>query len=398
MKRWSANLSMIIVSSAVGIIVCEIGLRLAGISYQTFYTVDENRGVALRPGAAGWYRGEGEAYVRINSAGLRDREHSKSKPSNTLRIAILGDSYAEARQVSLEETFWAVLERQLVKCPYTRGRQVEAINFGVSGYGTAQELVTLRHQVWDYSPDIVLLAFLTGNDVTDNLREFGSAHPNRPYFGYRNRELILDDSFRSLAYYQTRQTFLARVAYWAMNYSRVAQVVNEAKHRFAAYAEHRRESHTKHSSPDQEAGLDENIYSEPSDRLWHEAWRVTEALIVKMRDEVVERGADFWVVTLSNAPQVYPDRSFREAFMERLGVRTLFYPDLRIKTLGAREGFAVLNLAEMFQRYADQHRIFLHGFGPNIGRGHWNAHAHRLAGETIAQTLCVALGHNARPH
>ena len=74
--------------------------------------------------------------------------------------------------------------------------------------------------------------------------------------------------------------------------------------------------------------------------------------------------------------------------MERLGVRTLLYPDIRIRTLGEREGFRVLNLAQKFQLYADQHKIFLHGFSPNMGRGHWNIDGHRLAGETIAQNLC----------
>ena len=36
---------------------------------------------------------------------------------------------------------------------------------GVSGYGTTQELVTLREKVWRYSPDMVLLAVTTNNDV-----------------------------------------------------------------------------------------------------------------------------------------------------------------------------------------------------------------------------------------
>ena len=370
--------------------LCEIGLRLAGISYPSFYTWDEYRGFALRPGAEGWFRSEGESYIRINSAGLRDHEHTKTKPANTLRIAILGDSYAEARQVSIEETFLAVLERELAKCPYVSGRQVDVINFGVSGYGTAQELMTLRHKVWDYSPDIVILAFLTGNDLTDNLRAFGS-EPMRPYFVYRNGELVLDDSFRTLAAYRARQTLVASVGYWAINYSRVVQVMNAAQHKIAAHIRNRSqgelEPRGKHKD-DEEVGLDDQVYSEPSDPLWQEAWRVTEGLIVLMRDEVRKYGADFLVVTLSNKMQVYPDPLVRQAFMKRIGVRTLFYPDLRIKTLGEREGFPVLNLAPKFQLYADQHKIFLHGFHSNMGGGHWNAFGHRLAGETIAQDLC----------
>jgi hypothetical protein len=387
MKRLSANLALIFVATFLGILAFEIGLRLAGISYPSIYTWDEYRGYGLRPGAEGWYRSEGKAFIRINSAGLRDREHSKAKPANTLRLAILGDSYAEAKQVSMEETFWAVLERELQKCPNLSRRQVEVINFGVAGYGTAQELITLRHKVWDYSPEIVILAFLTGNDVTDNLRAFGS-DPMRPYFIYSNEQLVLDESFRNLASYRARQTLVARVGYWSMNYSRVAQVTNEARNKIAASISHRPPSQTENNNRGEEVGLDDSVYSEPSDPLWQEAWRVTEGLIVMMRDEVREKGADFWVVTLSNASQVYPDPSVRQAFMERLGVRTLFYPDLRIKALGEREGLRVLNLAQYFQLYADQHNIFLHGFSPNMGRGHWNARGHWLAGDTIAKNLC----------
>jgi hypothetical protein len=386
-KHWSVNLALICVAILLGILLFEIALRLAGISYPSFYTWDEYRGFALRPGAEGWSRSEGEAYIQINSVGLRDREHTKTKPADTLRLAILGDSYAEGRQVSIQETFWAILEREVAKCPYLSGREVDVINFGVSGYGTAQELMTLRHKVWDYSPDIVILAFLTGNDVTDNFRGFESDSV-RPYFVYRNGQLVLDDSFRNEVAYRARQTLVARVGYWAINYSRVVQILNATQHKLLAYIRHTPQSQDEGKRIDEEVGLDSTIYLEPSDPLWQEAWRVTEGLIVLMRDEVRKNGGDFLVVTLSNAIQVHPDPPVRQAFMKRIGVRTLFYPDVRIKTLGEREDFSVLNLAQSFQLYADQHKVFLHGFSPNLGRGHWNAHGHRLAGETIAQTLC----------
>jgi hypothetical protein len=45
---------------------------------------------------------------------------------------------------------WRILsegaELELQTCQAFQGRQIEAINFGVAGYGTAQEL-TLRHRV-----------------------------------------------------------------------------------------------------------------------------------------------------------------------------------------------------------------------------------------------------------
>ena len=118
---------------------------------------------------------------------------------------------------------------------------------------------------------------------------------------------------------------------------------------------------------------------------------MTEALVVEMRDEVERRGARFVAVTLSNGPQVLPDPAARESFVRRFGATDLFYPDLRLRALGQRHGFTVFNLAPELQAYAEQHRLYLHGFGSDIGNGHWNADGHRAAGELLAQKLCAEL-------
>ena len=398
LKKWISNLSAMLAITLVAILLFEIGLRTAGVSYPNFYRPDEYTGFSLRPGAEGWYRGEGEAYVRINSQGLRDREHSMTKPSNTLRIAVLGDSMAEARQVALEDTFWAVLERDLKTCPGLGGRDAEAINFGVSGYGTAQELITLRLRVWHYSPDIVILAFLTDNDIRDNFRALQS-DPRRPYFTYENGTLVLDASFRNEGAYRASRTALGKLFYWAVDYLRVLQLLNEVKNRIKSNAIHRSQMAEKFQGLAAGLELPDLVYLEPSDLLWKEAWRVTEGLIVLTRNEVKQKGADFLVVTLTNPIQVYPDASVRKRFMQRVGVADLFYPDRRIKAVGLREDFSVLNLAETFQTYAEQHKVFLHGFEPHPGGGHWNKEGHRLAGNTIAERLCrdITARGGARP-
>jgi len=54
-----------------------------------------------------------------------------------------GNSWTEAMQVPMHQNFCAVLEHELSHC---LGRPVEVINFGVSGYSTAQEFITLRDQ------------------------------------------------------------------------------------------------------------------------------------------------------------------------------------------------------------------------------------------------------------
>src|SRR5438552_12805145 len=135
-KKLLPKLLLLLLGLITGALVSELVLRLIGYSYPQFYQLDYSRGYALRPGMEGWYRKEGESYVRINRDGLHDREHSKNKPPDTIRIAVVGDSYPEALQVSPEQAFWAVMERQLQDCGGFGAKKVEVLNFGVSGYGT----------------------------------------------------------------------------------------------------------------------------------------------------------------------------------------------------------------------------------------------------------------------
>lgn len=384
-----------------GVVMSEIFLRVIGYSYPLFYTTDYYRGFALQPGVEGHYQREGESYVRINSDGLRDREHAKAKPADTVRIAILGDSFSEAMHVPMEQTFWSLLERKLQDCNAFPGKKVEVINFGVSGYGTAQELMTLRQRVWDYSPDLVVLAFTTYNDIYDNSRAL-SRTQEVPYFVYRNGELTYDDSFRNSRTYLQRDSRLNRLGRWIHNSLRVVQLVHYvqfvAKLKLTDWRNKRRMAAAAPAKPvngaavsvrnAEDIGIDNMIYIEPRDDNWKEAWHVTEGLIKQIREDVAQKKARFVLITLSNAIQVYPDAAVRQKFLEHVGADTIFYPNLRLQALAQREQIEFLDLAQPMQTYADQNKVFLHGFGSDLGNGHWNGSGHALAAELIAKKLC----------
>jgi hypothetical protein len=421
------RVAVVAVSVVFALLIFEVFLRVVGYTYPVFYQPDEVRGYALWPGAEGRYRREGAAHVRINSDGLRDREHARARPANTLRIAVVGDSYAEAFQVEREQAFWSVLEAGLKNCPALAGREVEVINFGVSGYGTAQELLTLREQVWGYSPDVVLLAVTTNNDVLDNSRAL-KVTDEIPYFRLDGDQLTLDDSFRQTAAFRLRNSALNRLGRWLREHLRFVQAVHEGqgaiKSRLDAWREQRRLAKEKGVAnatsevkptgaaqtdatapagdvPADELGTANVIYREPADDVWRGAWLVTERLLAEMNAEVQAHSARFYVVTLSNGIQVYPDPSAREAFARRVGAADLFYAERRFKSLGEREGFPVYNLAPDLQAYADRDRVFLHGFGAQRGNGHWNEDGHRAAGEMLTRRLCDWLargGDTETPH
>ena len=386
----------VILGVGTGLVLGELALRVIGFSYPEFYQIDFQRGYSLRPGVSGWYEKEGKAYVEINSDGLRAREHSIAKPSDTFRIAIIGDSYAEAFQVPVETAFWSVMEHDLTSCSSTT-KKLEVLNFGVSGYGTAQELITLRQHVWKYSPDIIILAFTTSNDVTDNSRVLRKTN-EVPYFIHENDRLILDDSFKENPDFRLRESSLSLVGTWFRDHFRLIQAILEASRAIRL----RLGSLRSPAQPEKTAapvkakdlelssklGLDNLIYVEPESAEWREAWKVTEELVETMRNEVVAKGARFLLVTLSNGPQVEPSAESRTDFMKRFGVTDLFYPDNRIKALGTRDHFDVLTLAPEMQSYASKNNTILHGFDENLGSGHWNEAGHHVAGDLLAQKLC----------
>lgn len=387
--------------------VCEIGLRAGGISYPIFSRIDGDLGAVLRPQAEGWFQREGEAFVRINSAGLRDREHAIPKPNNVLRIAVLGDSFAEAMQVPMEDTFWAVLEREIRACTAVAGREPEVINFGVSGYGTAQELIMLRRRVWAYAPDFVLLMITPGNDIRNNSRAL-EKDERRPYFVVKDGQLVEDTSFRNRFGFRLRSSSLGQSVTQVRDSLRIFQLTIEALRRMtepnratykpALLVDHQVDGTGRSGLQEVEppwlqgeVGLDMETYAEPQESVWKEAWQVTEDLIKLMHTEVESRGKGFMAITVSSGPQVGPDQAGRRTLERRLGVSDLFYSENRIRALGDNR-FEVLALAPLFQAYAEETRIFLHGFpSSGLGLGHWNIAGHHLAGQLIAQKLCRQL-------
>jgi len=386
LKRFFSKLLLLTFSVVLTLVVAEVALRIAHIGYPSLggklmiFTWDPYTGVALRPGAEGWAHTEADLYVRVNREGMHDdREHSVQKPPNTYRIAVLGDSFVEAFQVPTDKAFWSVLDRQLDGCPALGGKKVESLNFGVSGFGTAQELEMLRSRVWQYSPDLVLLAFFTGNDIQNNNRIL-QQDPYRPDYVEKDGKLVLDNSFLTEPGFKSRFNSFHLFLSWAVAHSRVLQVMAAAKNYWT--------SRNIDGVKPTEMGLDDSIYHAPTDPVWQDAWHVTDDLIIAMNNEVVSHGAKFLVVTLSSSIQVDPDPTQRQQLMKRLGIPDLFYPDFRVRDVALREHIPVETLAPMFQQYALEHSAQLHGFRGSK-QGHWNEAGHELAGELIARKLCT---------
>lgn len=389
LRRLLAPAGFVLAALLCAFLATEGLLRAADIAYPDFFRDDAVIGRSLRPGAYGWWKIEGTAYVEINSDGLRDREHVVEKPPDTVRIAVLGDSMAAAFEVSREATFWAEIERELATCPSLGGRRVEVLNFGLGGAGTAQEFLILQNRVWKYRPDVVLLAFHTGTDVSDNSRMLKGSSRS-PYFVHDAQgRLALDPVF-----VEKRERMsagpLGELGQAAFNRSRVLQVAAEARRRIRMLT--RSDAGVAPPAPGSEVGLDQQIYAPPTRSEWREAWAVTEDLVRAIGADVRGNGAELLVATLSNAIQVHPDVGVRERFAAETGVADLFYPDRRIEALATAEAIPFRMLAPPLGEWAAANETCIHGFdNATPCAGHWNENGHRLAGEALAAAICTDL-------
>ena len=386
LRRILGAAALIFFGSALALVVLDVGIRIANHWYPYFYCYDAERGWGLNPGAHGRYTREGGAYLRINQDGFRGPDYPRPKPAGVVRVAVLGDSYVEAMQVAEDKTFTAVIGRSLATSPALRGRRVEALNFGVDGYGTAQELITLQRKVWAYQPDIVVLAIFLGNDIRNNSVVL-EGDRCRPFYVPDKAGLKLTGPFINRPSF--RLWCEARFDY------RDLRLVELFRNTLELATSGGRAPTPEHPV---ERAINYSIYKPPTDHAWQEAWEVTERLITLTRDDAVRHGAMFLAVTEETGIQAWPDRAVRESFQKHLGVDDLFYPDQRIAALGQREGFAVLTLAQPLQAFAESHHVFLHGF-PNTpkGFGHWNELGHAQAGRLIADRLSAMIAHGQCP-
>ncbi len=361
----------------------ELFLRATGFSSPAWYQSDPILGWTLRPGASGWFSREGRAFVQVNSAGQRDRDHPLEKPAGVYRIAVVGDAYAEAMQVPMESTYWAQLPGLLEGCGFQQGKRIETLNFGVRDYGTAQIYLTLERTAIRYAPDLVLLQF--DHDVRDNSHALDTIQ-DRPFF-----RLDADGTLRLETPANPGQSYVgrsspARELYRALvERSRVLQLARERIHvGFTGVAHAQSESGN-------EAGLDVPLLAPPRSASWDEAWRVTEALIAKAGEFGSRHNAAVAVFTVPFAMEAHPDAALRQKLQAKYGVADFTYSERRVVAFARGKGMLGIMLGPAMQARAAASGAPLYGFeNRELGLGHWNLQGHRAAAEIIARELCAS--------
>lgn len=362
------------ISLLIGLLLVEVAWRVLDVDY------NPNPNWRYHP-VLGWTQEPGKSYdvvidgaevrVEFNSLGFRDIERPLPKPGGTRRIAVVGDSFSEAIQVNLEETFFRVLEDGLNR---RGGARWEVLNFGVGDFGNAQALLALEHFALDFDPDVVLFQIFPLNDICNNTLELAGLCKSendlyRPYL-VTNGDVLEETRAAPL-----RDT-LRR---WSVSFGLLERTwyqLEKRRHGLDSDRLHRLryESRGIPGDPLLYAFVPEERQVEPM----RSGWILTERILLEVDRLLKSRGIPWLAVIVPFEAQVSLDWERFAAAHAELGMAK-DYPERRLQRLFDAAGVPCIALLDDFARRPEH-------FFPTRG-GHLNPAAHRMAGEIILQRL-----------
>lgn len=386
---WLKQGALIGASLLFSLLMIELMLRLLGWSHPLFAKPDPDLGWSFRSGVSGWSSHEDTVHLTMNRFGFRGSEWPEQPASGTIRIAMLGDSFLDSSNLADQHDLARLVEHETKSCPSIAGRRVEVLNFGVSGYGTAQQYLQLQNRVASFRPDLVVLAFYAGNDVMNNsLALSAESQKTKPYFVETpSGELRLDVSFRDSDAFrkEVRSDWVRR----AVNSSYLLQALKQVVHgRPAIPSPVRFENGSTGKGRPDFLPTDPALFSPPADETWRAAWSVTEKLLLRMRDWSQQRKLGFGVVIIPDPVEALPSADWRSAVAREIKSDNLDYPVQRIAGFAAQNNLPHLSLLEPLRNYGERERVFVYGFPPMLGNGHLNPTGSEISGKEIAGWLC----------
>lgn len=228
-RRFSTKIGQIVLWQAVALLFAEGIMYTAGLGEEEIFRLDKEIGFKHIPNKRIYWKQEGPGvYSHFDSDGMREPNLQIAKPAGTYRIAVLGDSLVEGLQSPIEKTFGYRIGENLSK---KLNRPIEVLNFGNSGYSTAQEYLQLK-KVWKYSPDLVLLGY-SNRDIFENWSPPDETISNvRPYaLHLPNSHLVVDNSSVTNWMRTPRAKFLLAIAP-LREYSHIWGMISAAETQF----------------------------------------------------------------------------------------------------------------------------------------------------------------------
>ena len=313
----------------------------------------------LRSSAPGQYPEDHDDHV--NEYGFRDRAYPHNKPAGSYRVLGLGDSFVYGA-VSTRDNFLRVAERAL-------DDDTDILLMGVPGWSTENELGLLEDFGLGLEPDLVIVNFFVGNDVTGipvRSRVIrGNVYPTTSPLPVRNllRKSQLFVMFESLV---------------LRGMMKQLKDDGEPTHTAEAESGHVSELYLKivtHNLP---------VFSREPDKRTAALWVEAEGYLEKIGEVCRGTGVPWMLVVIPDEMQVDP--VVRSQVLDGLGLIKTDYdfdaPQRRLDTWARKQNVPMLDLLPVMRaEHNPEARLYV----PNDT--HWNKRGNLIAGQVVAKAI-----------
>ena len=179
-------------------LLLEVYIRGARIESTLNTDVDLAIGRVRRANAQYIYYNEGMSIGQFNNYGYIGPAYHPQKPTNTLRIALLGDSYTEGLYMDEEQHFRALLENEIQQ--QYPSKNIQILNFGRSAFDLSDMYAYEKNFVSRFNPDVILYLINPYDLIQQN------TDPLVPHWYLKNDSLKLNMGFKHKESLQTYQS------------------------------------------------------------------------------------------------------------------------------------------------------------------------------------------------
>ena len=373
-KNFSINILILLFTLVFFAVIFEVGVRIFSNEGRKIVFLDAQIGTIRKPNSKFQQVLTQETITyRTNSIGFVDDEHEVEKPKDTKRLLFLGDSYTEALQVAFEKNFHQLIEKKYNSLDIAQ--KIEVMSMGMSGFNTAQELIAYRKYGKGFKPDVVVLMFTLGNDVSGNSSELFYSK-TKPFFDVIGEKLVQTHTpqrYESSFFKKIFTDYLEapRFIYNKANKNPIFAQLFSASHNTGAEKKEDKEL----STPDNAVFL--SLKNPPL--VWQKAWDITIKLIQTIHEETKQNGAQFVFILVPTDAQIFPERVKKIIEQSDSAIDyDLSLSDGVLNKLAQDNHFFYYSLAEA-----------LKPLGDNIGipDGHFSYQAHEIVSEAILNFL-----------
>lgn len=314
--------------------------------------------------------------VYTNSSGFRDREWL-NKPE--FKIALLGDSYVAAIENPEDASPSDIMEKILNK---------RVFNAGVGGHGTISELIVYRKFLRPLKPDLVILYFLGSNDLSDNscdyTKEVGGVTDCKPCANLVNGRLEINTQFDNSI--SMKQPVLS-----PKNIRRLIKQTCYSCNVLHRFVYNKLILEREMSQQRKKMLMTYYKFFQPAkDKIWEDAWEITEATLVDLKKEIEKDGGKLIVVGFIDASRFKQDWLFE--YKKVLGLNQLpdgfdaDNPFLRLREIMQRQGINYLELEPYFIKYRNKFNLSRPYFSYWCDN-HWSPLGQFIATNIVARYL-----------